>query len=224
MEQEQNNSLAIDRAERIKRLRRNLRYSRQKFSDKYKKLGITASALQSWEDIRWNGLTEKGAHLLAQAFQEEGLQVTVQWLLFGIGEDPLGNIAFPLDMPLLHTLIKPSEKNNIAKELRLFHQHITEGIDTVITDDGLAPWLAPGDYVAGKRYFDNDIEKAIGSPCIVQTLAGETLVRMLTSGSDLELYTLACSNPVSTNTQRIIEDIRLFSAAPILWIRKMVKA
>lgn len=204
------------RAERVRQLRKSLHLSRKTLSDKYKKYGITASALQSWEDVRWNGLTEKGAQRLVQAFQDEGAQVTVEWLMFGIGDDPRG-IIFPSALLPTPSL---SEQENIAQELRLFHQLNSDAVDTVVSDDGCAPWLAIGDYVAGKRYFGHDIDKAIGHPSIVQTLSGNVLVRMVNRGNMKEHYTLSCSNPATTAKQAIIENTKLFSAAPILWIRK----
>lgn len=219
MTEEESSSLAKDRSNRIKRLRKALRFSRQKLTAKYKKYGLSTSALQNWEDIRWKGLTENGAIILSKAFQEEGLNVTIEWLLFGVGKDPIGDTDYFTKIPM--EIANPSEHTLIAKELRLFHQNNPESIDAVITDDSLAPWLTPGDYVAGKRYFENDMEKTIGHPCILQTLSGETLIRFLKAGKDLEYYTLVSTNAETTVAQPILENIQLFSAAPILWIRKL---
>lgn len=213
-------SLANERANRIKRLRSALRFSRQKLADKYTKYGLTSKSLQNWENSLWNGLTEEGALKLTKAFHDEGLNVTVEWLLFGIGEDPIGNLDDFFNVPV--EIKKPSEKAFIAKEIQLLHQHCKDIVDTIITDDSLAPWLMPGDYVAGKRYFDQDMEKAIGQPCIAQTNSGETLIRILKAGKDLEYYTLVSSNPDTTATRPVIEDIQLFSVAPIAWIRKPI--
>lgn len=206
--------LKIERANRIRRLRNALKFSRQKFSLKYKKYGVSASALQSWEDIRWNGLTEKGANMLSRSFQDEGLNVTVEWLLFGIGEDPLKSF-----LPYRFRATNPiAEKEHIEKELKLFHQHNTDTVNAIVTDTYLAPWLQPGDYVAGKQYFDHEMEKAIGHPSIVQTLAGETLIGIVKSKEDINTYLLAYMNYESVNSNPL--ELELYSAAPILWIRK----
>jgi hypothetical protein len=210
--------IAKERADRVKRLRGALRLSRPKFCKKYANYGITTSALQGWEDVRWYGLTENGANMLAQAFQDEGLNVTVEWLMYGIGESPISD-SFPFPQP--KGAAKLSEKGFVANELQIFHQHVPHAVDTIIMDDGLSPWLMPGDYVAGARYFDKDIAKAVGQISIVQTLSGNLLVRMVQSGKDADCYTLTCTNPHTTVKQSTLKNEKLFSAAPILWIRKL---
>jgi len=217
MGKKESSPLAKERAQRIKDMRKALRLSRKKFCEKYKKIGITASSLQSWEEVRWNGLTEKGAHLLCQAFQEEGIHVTLEWLLFGVGTDPLAEV-FRYYIPA--EITKPVEKNPIPNELRLFQQHHTDVIDTIISDDNFTPLLEIGDRVAGTRYFDQDMEKAIDRLCIVQTLAGEQFICILQSGKQQGRYTLACINPTTNMMFNFLENVELFSVAPILWIRK----
>lgn len=214
-------SYGNQRAIRLRRIRENLRLSRNELCQKYKHFGITTSTLQSWEDVRWKGLTEKGAQKLVKAFKEEGLDVTVEWLMFGIGENPLENDEF-IAPHFLNTNNKPSEDSIIAQELSLFHKLNPDSVDTIITDDAMAPWLKSGDHVAGKRYFENNMEIAIGSLCILQTASGTILVRMLHSGSDIGLYTLSCLNPNTAVKEPIIKDVKLFSAAPIIWIRKVL--
>lgn len=208
--------LAKARAERIKGLRKALRLSGAKLCEKYSKYGLTESALSGWENIRWHGLTENGANILSKAFQDEGLNVTVEWLLFGVGDSPIS------DSFQFHPKnIELSEQGLIADELQLFHQHHANSIDMIVADDGLAPWIAPGDCVAGIRYFGNDMEKAIGHPSIVQTESGTLLVRMVSAGKELEFYTLTCTNPKTTAEQPSLKDIKLLSAAPVLWVRKL---
>lgn len=210
-------NVAQDRAQRVRGLRDALRYSRQKFCDKYAKYGVTPSTLQSWEMVRWNGLTERGAEILATVFREEGLNVTVEWLLFGVGESPLKMAS---QLKIAHSVAKVWGDETIAQELRFFHQLNQEAVDAVVVDDGFAPWLAPGDRVAGKRFFAEDMEKALGHPCIVQTIAGGVLIRLLKDGSDADGYTLTCANTDTTVAEPVLKNVKLFSAAPILWIRK----
>ena len=232
------------RANRVRSLRDALRYSREAFCQKHAKYGVTVYALQSWEAIRWNGLTEDGARRLAACFKDEGLNVTVEWLMFGIGEDALAQavkkgLAKLLPQNNLNRVAEPipqyslsstqqatpeitalSEKEIISQELKLFHQLNPGCTDAIVTDDGLAPWLTPGDHVAGHRYFDNDMERGINHPCIIQTLPGNTLIRLLKPGNDIGYYDLLCTNAETNADERKIENIKLFSIAPIIWIRK----
>lgn len=235
------------RAQRIRGLRDALRYSREEFGEKHAKHGVTAAAIQSWEAIRWRGLTEDGAHRLAACFQDEGLNVTVEWLMYGIGEDPLEQaikkgMAKLLPKSYNHRLEEPTpqytalstqpatpepakltEEEIIAQELKLFHQLNPGCTDAIVTDDGLAPWLAAGDHVAGQRYFDNDMERGINHPCIIQLLNGNTLIRLLKPGHDIGYYDLLCTNSNTTVNEPKLENIKLFSVAPIILIRKYKK-
>lgn len=239
--------LARARAQRIRGLRDALRYSREEFGEKHTKHGVTAAAIQSWEAIRWRGLTEDGAHRLAACFKVEGLNVTVEWLMYGIGEDPMEQ-AIKIGMakllpksfsnrleepvPQYTTAItqaavphtpKLSEKEIISQELKLFHQLNPGCTDAIVTDDGLAPWLAVGDHVAGQRYFDNDMEHGINHFCIIQMMNGSTLIRLLKPGNDIGYYDLLCTNPNTTAIDPKLENVKLFSVAPIIWIRKYKK-
>lgn len=148
--------IAQERADRLIRIREALGPSRPKFCEKFGKYGISISAVQGWEDIRWNGLTENGANLLARALNEEGFSITVEWLMFGVGDTPSflensNNAPRP----------SPMDESNLLHELHLFLQHHPGAVSIIIEDDGLAPWYTPGDYVAGINYFDRDIKKRL---------------------------------------------------------------
>lgn len=204
-----------ERGKRVRSLRLALRLSRKALG----KIGsIPVGSIQNWEEARYGGLTEKGALKLVRAFQAEGLQVTTDWLLSGIGIDPLEAPPIISASIGFNHSVDFSSENIIAQELQLFHQLNPGSIDAIIPDEAMLPWLSPGDYVAGKRYFDEEIKKAIESFCIVQTLNGEVLVRQLKNNLASGVYSLVGTNP---NIQKnVIENVKLFSAAPILWIRK----
>lgn len=206
-----------ERAKRIRALRKAFGYSRPMFCKKYAKYGVKAGTLQSWEDVRWNGVSEKGAAMLVKIFKEEGINITVEWLLFGVGDNPLKHLD---RFKIAGAIIKILPDETIAQELRFFHQLNADAVDAVVADDGLVPWLMPGDRVAGKRLFGQEIAKAIEHPCIIQTLAGKVMVRWLKKGHEADHYTLVCTNPDTRVGEPVLENIKLFSAAPILWIRK----
>lgn len=207
--------LGKDRADRIKRLRDATRLSRTKFAEKYAKYGVKKTSLQNWEDNRNFGLTEGGAFILLQAFQEEGLKLSIEFLMYGAGTDPIYD---SIPCKTIEKDRQVSEQEHIAEELRLFHQYHVNAVDTIITDDSLLPLLRPGDYVAGIRYLNHEMEKAIGHPSIIQTESGEQFVRVVTCGKDLGYYTLTCTN--TKTAAATLRDVKLLSAAPILWIRK----
>ena len=205
-----------ERANRVRKLRDALHLSRGHFERTH---GIPQQTLQGWEDARWGTLTDKGAIKLIQAYQQEGLHVTLEWLMYGVGNDPLAtrNIAEP-GHPNYQVIL--TEQAIISQEVQLFHQHNPKAIDLIIQDDAMLPCLAPGDLVAGKRFFDQAIEQVLGLLCIIQTKTGIMLVRKLEQGSEPGLYKLSSLNPNTTVSEPRLEDVSLFSAAPIIWIRK----
>jgi len=201
------------RAERIRYLRKLLDISREKFATKY---GIAYGSLQNWEDVRYGGLTENGACLLVPAFQAEGItSCSIEWLLYGKGEPPARQ-SF-LDQFLAP---KIDDDRILAEELQLFAKLHPNSIDAKVVDDGLSPYLVQGDHVAGEKLFAEDIVKAVGKPCIVQTQAGLILIRKLESGGQAGCYDLVCTNSTTTVSPSLEKDVKLFSAAPIIWIRK----
>ncbi len=208
------------RGERVRSIREQLRLSRNDMQLKY---GISAASLQNWEDARYGGLSEKGAKRLIKAFQAAGIDCDLQWLLFGLGPAPaLGTVYSQETPPTIAIAENPAhyEVMAIAKELRVFHQLHADAIDTIVADDGMLPCLAIGDYVAGQRFYGCDIAKALGSNCIVQTTSGQTMVRYLQAGDQQLGYRLSCLNTVAKVASLQLENVQLFSAAPILWIRK----
>jgi DNA-binding transcriptional regulator YiaG len=216
MTEENNDILLSERAGRARRLRDTLRLSRGYFERTY---DIPQQTLQGWEDARWGSLTDKGAKKLVKAYQGEGLHVTVEWLMYGVGPDPFATykVAEPGN-PAYQVVL--TEQAIISQELQAFHQNNPNAIDTIIQDDAMLPCLAPGDHVAGQRFFEQDIEQALGLSCMIQTKTGLMLVRQLEQGSESGLYTLSSLNPNTTVAEPRLQDVSLFSASPIIWIRK----
>jgi len=212
------------RAQRIRDVRDALRLSRPKFADRLnevlggakkaaEKPPIPLGTLQNWEEARFGGLSQKGAKLLVKGLFLLGVECTAEWLMYGTGNPPL--IIFS------SRLQQPQEEKIITQELKLFYQLNLNAVDVIITDDSMSPRFEPGDHVAGRRYFEDDINNAVGEPCIIHTQENSSiLVRILQAGNKKGLYTLTCTNPSTHTENPLLENIKLFSAAPILWIRR----
>ena len=97
----------LSRAERIRYVREDvLKLTRTQLSRRSK---IPFSSLQNWEQGRNLGLTEAGARRLVAAFREEGIDCTVEWLLYNIGEKPLS----PFSKKTMKQLLKsPDDEGN----------------------------------------------------------------------------------------------------------------
>lgn len=209
-------ALRKERGLRARRIREELlRLSRPDIQKRY---GIPAQTQQGWEDARYGGISERAAQRLLDVYQAEGLVISLKYLMYGEGENPFTDH----DRMLLNMRVnlELTAKEIISQELKLFHKLNKHAVHFIINDDALAPWFMPGDYVAGCWHFDNEIEKTIHCPSIVNMDTGETVVRIVRSGSDVGLYDLVSSNPNTLVAKPVIKDVKIISSAPIIWIRK----
>lgn len=206
-----------ERGLRARRIREELlRLSRPDIQRKY---GIPTQTQQGWEDAKYGGINESAAQKLIELYQAEGLNISVEYLMYGDGNNPFEQGYWTNCFS--SKSVQLSEEEIVAQELKFFYKINKNAAHFIIKDDGMAPWLMPGDYVAGKWHFNNEIEETIGYPCIIQTYAGDTLVRIVRSGSNLNLYDLICSNTNTSTLPQTLKDIKILSAAPIIWIRKI---
>ncbi len=216
---------AAERGKRLYYIRTELLHlSRNALANRHTDL-LSKSALQNWEDGRYGGLTEKGAKKFIQALEKENIECSLQWLLYGVGSPPVelyNHGRFSLDLPNTATTQRPvsTDEEAIEKELRFFKAVYGDTLDAIVRDNGLNPFLGIGDYVAGIRYTGKEINQAINQLCIVQTYEGLLLTRKLQAGSKTDYYTLTCTSPELELSDSVINDVKLFSVAPIAWVRK----
>jgi len=171
---------------------------------------ITLPALKGWE-LGWGGgLTQPGAEKIAKRAKELGVYCSDSWLLYGIGREAI-YITKDLDL-------NESDENHIAKELLLFRE-LPHSIDALIKDDGMTPFLNPGNYVGG--IIVENIEEAIGKECIIIDDADDIFVRILQHGDQQGLYNLCCLNQHALQVKKEIKNISIKMAAPIIWIRRL---
>ena len=215
---ENNRGSTEERSKRVRYIREEiLRLSRTKFSQR---TGISQNSLQNWEQGRNEntGVPEQSAKRLLEAFKKEGVDCTLEWLLYGVGEAP--NSPFSHLNPLTPP-VKLREEDIIKEELALFKTLNGTTLDAVVSDDAMSPCFWPGDIVAGKSFQGDDIKKALGLPCIVQTETGGTFIRLLAEGEKAGLYNLICSNPQAM-ARTSTTNVSLVNVAPISWIRKKI--
>lgn len=209
------------RGKRLKSLRMMAGLSRKALEDKYV---LSASTMQSWEDAKAGGLTEKGAKRAIDVFRQEGIRCAVEWLLYGIGLPPqLSDKLFQHQVQEEEgsdTKGIINEERAIVNELLAFRQHNPDAVEFIVADDGMSPFYAKGDYVAGKRRYTDMIEHLIGLDCIIETKENEVALRRLKAGVQPGLYTLICINLDSTVSEYASHDRELLSAAPVIWHRR----
>ncbi|MCB1828516.1 MAG: helix-turn-helix transcriptional regulator, partial [Coxiellaceae bacterium] len=179
---------AKERGRRLKLLRSMTGLSRKLLEQQYH---ISASTIQSWEDAKAGGLTEKGAKRVIQVFHKEGIQCTLNWLLHGLGQrpQPSSRVFEEGEMSAsgeagVAPVGEPNEDRAIVNELLAFRQNNPKNpVEYIVADNGMGPFYAVGDYIAGKRRFAPHVESALGLDCIVETKENEILFRRVRPGS-----------------------------------------
>jgi hypothetical protein len=196
--------------------------SRQQMCDR---TDININSLKGWEIGRYGGLTTQGAEKIIHRVTQEGVQCTLDWLMYGIGAGPSVQADFNKirpEPPLLPiSKEKPKvEDEKIANEILIFKRHYAHPIDFIVDDDGMALLYNPGEYVAGNSLFANHINKAIGLDCIVQLEDGKIMLRRLRKGTKIDTYTLICINTLAQVEKPILYDVKIISAAPVIFHRR----
>lgn len=216
------------RAERLRRLRNLANLSRR---DVCVDSGLNINTYKGWEIGRYGGLTRTGAERALERFEKEGVISSLDWLYYGIGSGPqvrpdhvsilndLEETKIPMGLASKFRSEK-DEEQQIVKELIVFRQQSRHCVDLVVSDDGMCPYYVPGDYVAGVRRYNSDMDRLLNFDCIVQTKEGFTLLRKLRSDSKPGCYTLVCSNLETDMSQPVLYHVELISAAPVIWHRR----
>lgn len=202
--------------------------TRREFEKKYH---ISANTLQGWEQGK-NPLSEKGAKRVVEAFNHEGLLCTPEWLLYGTGMPPrpyemlrVGVNAPAIDLSSDIDQLNLREEESIYEETQIFKDQYPGSIVICITDDSMLPYYKEGDYIGGVQVINTDFPKFINQLCILELENNLILPRLLQKGSrDDDLYTASCINPSSKASPLNLIDVKIISAAPIIWHRRKLSS
>lgn len=211
------------RAKRLTSLRGMTTLTRKDFAEK---CGILPGNFQNWEGPRYGGLTENGAKQIIRAVKALGIHCSLEWLMHGIDPGPqITEQLYFQDQALHLREIKKAysadeELSLITEELLLFRKHYPNTMDYTVNDDGMEPTYKIGEYVAGNSRYHQQIENLVGLDCIVKTMDGEIFLRHVKKGREDGRYTLVCINSKTSVEKPILYDVELFSAAPVIWIRR----
>lgn len=206
------------RAMRLKRLRKMTGRSRKSFSEAHH---VSQGTLQNWETARFGGLTEKGGHAMVEAFRQDGILVTFEWLMYGAGIAPDFSQNKRKDTPNLEPLVAPTivDPNALEKEVNYFRALNPGAVTLTINDDAMAPYFKQGEVVAGLKVHER-IEQICDRICIVETLNQQLMCRYLRLGTQPGMFHLLSLNPLTQLPQPTLYNVRLRSAAVVLWSRR----
>lgn len=210
------------RATRLRRLRNLANLSRKEMCDRF---GIKLDTLIGWEVARHGGLTENGANKIIACVANEGVQCSLEWLMYDIGSGPIVLPNYDKVKSNRFSQLKAprpisDEDKLIIEDLLHLRTQYRDIIDLVVEDDAMIPQYLPGDHVAGIKHFKNDIPKLIGYDCIMQLTDGKCILRCLHAGTGKNKYTLLCSHTKTKAATPVRYDVELICVAPIIWLRR----
>lgn len=204
------------RAERLRRIRNLANLSRK---DMCGSDAININTYKGWELGRFGGIPLDGAEKVVKIIAKSGVICSTEWLLYG--EKPA---------PTLISEAPPSERDteetadsSILKEYSIYQGATKNTVLMKITDDALLPNYQIGDFLAGEKKFNDEIELTIEQVCIVETTEGQQLIRYVKQGTDKGRYTLICTNYHTTMCDVIAENINLLYSATISRHYKIVQ-
>ena len=202
------------RAKRLHFVRGLSGLSRDQLTHRY---GVAKSTLQNWESGR-NRLTERGAVALLRAYRAEEIEISMDWLLYGIGTGPRQRPkgADALAALKLPDSLLPMRKQIIA-ELSALRKLYPDLVDCPITNAAMQPQYPNGCYVAGIKRYQAEIDHLIGQDCLVYALETGLILRRVMPGDSSGHFHLAPLNllpefPIITNCQPAF-------AAPVIWVQ-----
>lgn len=183
-------------------------------------VGISIATLRAWEEPSKNrkGLTHKGAARLVQAFIKHDIDCTEEWLMKGKGVGP--KLITNSFKNVLNSIDDQSwnEEEAVFKDLNSFKENNLNAIVAIVNDNSMLPFYAYGDYVGGTKISGKKIMSLIGLNCIIET-QDTIFIRKIAMKND-DSYTLVSLNQDSTVIIPVINDIKIISAAEIIWHRK----
>lgn len=221
MSDELQRSSAKERGKRLRLVRKMTGLTLDELSSKYN-FGI--STIKYWECAKNQGLSSKGAKKIITAMQDEGVQCSYMWLMHGIGLPPqFLDVHYNLGAKNIIGIEQSTfeEEKSIEHEIKLFCEKIYNAIALTIFDDGMEPFYSVSDGVGGKRLYGEELVKAVGKNCIVETVDHQLLCRRVAEGTSPDNFNLYCINPNTIVSPPHIYDVGLLSAAPIsrIWRR-----
>ncbi len=202
--------------ERLKYVRSLLKVSRSYLQEKY---GLPEVTLKSWENGTTN-LTSTGAKRCVEMYLTEGLIVSEDWILEGIGLDPTAtvNISHYFATPTSKELPIEDDEISMMRDANTFKESHSNMVIMIVSNNEMRPFYKSGDYIGGKMRYGTDIISALNKDCIVHLKTGERYFRRLIQ-NNTNGYNLTCLNPLETTAEPVLYNVEIESVAPIIWHR-----
>lgn len=208
--------LALDRGKRLKLARNISRLTRKNMCDRY---GINPNTIHAWEK-GINCLSEKNAQNLINIFSQEGLNITLEWLLYGNPSSLLSNeLKFVYNNDEsnadLKNILAVDGELKFFEEIEYFRKNNANAVAVLISDDALSPIFSVGDYVGGLFLVNKNLNTLIGEFCIIALQDGTTLTRKIFKQTDQTSFCIGGINPFTKLPEPGFFNCEISSAAKI---------
>ncbi len=213
----------LEKGKRLQQLR-NMGHLKRKEMAEFAR--VAANTYKFWE-LGDSNLIEERARWIIDGLQTVGIECNAEWLMTGIGDPPAKHkTIFDEGVAILkksgsQKATTLDEKKLVMEELECFCHHNQNSIGLVVADNSMAPNYNCDDVVAGMQYAKDEIRRLVGIDCIIKLTNGSLLLRNLNVGSKEGFYTLLTVNPQAKN--KIMQDVEIETAAPVLWHRRLNK-
>lgn len=196
------------RAERLRRIRNLANLSRKEICGTD---DININTYKGWELGRFGGISSDGAEKVIKIITKSGVICSTEWLLYG---------KTPAPTLISETNFCEGDADEmtgslISKEFSIYHGATKNAVLIEVTDDGLSPHYQMGDFLAGEKKFNDEIELTVEQVCIIETIDGKKMTRYLKKGIEKGRYTLICTNYNTTMCDVIVSNTSLLYSATI---------
>lgn len=203
--------------QRLKYIRSLLRITRSYIQENH---GLPEVTLKSWENGTTN-ITKVGVERCVEIYRKEGLILSENWIMEGIGLDPknTNSVSHYFSTPTPETL--PFENDEIAmiRDANIFKKSYKNAVIMIVSNDDMRPYYRPGDYVGGKTRYGDNINSAVNKDCIIYLKNGAKFFRRLIKNS-YEKYNLTCLNPNESTSEPVLYNVDIDCVAPVIWHRR----
>lgn len=205
--------------ERLKWSRKLLGINREYLCDKY---NISIHTYGAWERSS-EKISDHALNTVTNILQQEGLNVTKDWLLEGIGTNPNTKYAQNI-FTEKHSLDLKGAFDpglNIEKEKDFFLQSNEKSVVIQNRGSEMSPFYESDEWIGGVKKEPNQFELISGLDCIVLISGMNTPIfkrLIINNNDDINLHIL---NPYCENKPPVIFSVNLIWAAPVIWRRKI---
>lgn len=190
---------ALDRAKRLRTLRKQTGLSRSAFAEQ---VNISEHTLKSFETCA-RTISAQGARELSRIFSMVGMDVSFEFLYYGKEIEHLEQKEVVIN-----------DDRHIHNETMCFKKNNPSSIILKVQDTLMSPFFNKGDIVGGQKVMnENQFNLFNGHFCIIEATNGIQCVRRILKTEGRKI--ICCTLNMDNNNPPLVEEIEAFSVAQV---------